>query len=133
MKKVATVCMIDDDEIYLYWASKMLNEIDFSHQILSFNNGLDAIEGLKAITERGECLPEVIFLDINMPIMNGWDFLQDFLKIPALNKERVLVYIVSSSVDQKDLERTKEFDIVHNYILKPLSLDELKNIKKTLK
>ena len=132
MKQIGTVCLIDDDEIYLYWASKMLNEIEFSKEILAFKNGQDAIEGLRALTEKGEKLPEVIFLDINMPIMNGWDFLQDFLRIPNHNTENILVYIVSSSVDQKDLELAKKFDIVHNYILKPLSTEELKKIKDTL-
>ncbi len=132
MKKVNTACVIDDDEIFLYWASKMLNEIDFSEHILVYKNGKEAIEGLKDLNQKGKRLPDVIFLDINMPIMNGWDFLQDFLKIPNNNPEGVLVYIVSSSIDQQDLEQAKQFDIVHNYILKPLSTEDLVKIKESL-
>lgn len=132
MKKVNTACVIDDDEIFLYWAAKMLNEIDFSEHILVYKNGKEALDGLKDLTQKGKRLPDVIFLDINMPIMNGWDFLQDFLKMPNNNPEKVLVYIVSSSIDQQDLEQAKQFSIVHNYILKPLSTEDLIKIKESL-
>lgn len=132
MKKIKRACVIDDDPIYTYWTKKIMDELQFSEDILIFENGQDAIEGLKKITQRGEKLPKVILLDINMPIMDGWDFLEDFVKLPNNNKDKVYVYIVSSSVAQQDLERVKEFDVVHNYILKPLTHRELSEILKSV-
>ena len=79
MKKIKCACVIDDDPICTYWTKKMMDELMFSEDILIFENGQDAIEGLKNIIARGEQLPEVILLDLNMPIMDGWDFLEDFV------------------------------------------------------
>ncbi len=109
-----------------------MGELKFSESILVFENGYDAIKGLKEITERGEKLPEVILLDLNMPIMDGWDFLDDFIKLPNHNEDKVYVYIVSSSIAQRDLERAKDFDIIHNYIVKPLTIKKLNDILKSV-
>ncbi|UJH66082.1 response regulator [Allomuricauda sp. SCSIO 65647] len=132
MKRIKRACVIDDDPIYTYWAKKIMGELKFSESILVFENGYDAIKGLKEITEKGEKLPEVILLDLNMPIMDGWDFLEDFIKLPHHNEDKVYVYIVSSSIAQRDLERAKDFDIVHNYILKPLTIKKLDGILKSV-
>ncbi|WP_343488191.1 response regulator [Allomuricauda sp. d1] len=127
-KKIKTTWVIDDDEIYLFWTTKMIRELELSENILVYHDGQQAIEELKAINTAGEKFPEVILLDINMPIMNGWDFLEEFVKIPHQNDTKVLVYVVSSSIAQEDLERAKQFDVVHNYILKPLTVEQLKEV-----
>ncbi|WP_045801531.1 response regulator [Flagellimonas lutaonensis] len=132
MKKIKCACVIDDDPICTYWTKKMMDELMFSEDTLIYENGQDALEGLKNIIDRGEQLPEVILLDLNMPIMDGWDFLEDFVKLPNHSKGNVHVYIVSSSVAQQDLERAKKFDVVNNYILKPLTHKELTQILKAV-
>ncbi|NHF58796.1 response regulator [Flavobacteriaceae bacterium TP-CH-4] len=128
MKKIESACIIDDDPIFIYGTKRMMNEVNFCNQILVFNNGQDAIDGLNEITTRGEDLPEVIFLDLNMPIMNGWEFLEDFVKIPNHNREKVVIYIISSSIDPRDLERIKDYEVVNNYILKPVSPEDLEKV-----
>ena len=105
-----------------------MKEMKFCDEILVFNNGQEAIDGLLNITARGEKLPSVIFLDLNMPVMDGWEFLEDFVKIPNHNKDNVVVYIISSSVDPRDVERVNEYKIVHNYILKPITHQDLRNV-----
>jgi len=128
MKKIASTCIIDDDPIFIYGTKRIMTEIAFADDILIYNNGQDAIDGLTALSEEGKNLPSVIFLDLNMPIMNGWEFLEDFVKIPNQNREQVTIYILSSSVDPRDLERIKHYNVVNNYILKPISPKDLKRI-----
>lgn len=128
MKKINSTCIIDDDPIFIYGTKRIMNEVGFSDNILVYNNGQDAIEGLTALTDAGEDLPSVIFLDLNMPIMNGWEFLEDFAQIPNQNREKVIIYILSSSVDPRDLERIKHYKVVNNYILKPVSPNDLKRV-----
>ncbi len=128
MKKLNSACIIDDDPIFIYGTKRIMNEVDFSDDILVYNNGQDAIDGLMALTAEGKDLPSVIFLDLNMPIMNGWEFLEDFVKIPNQNREKVIIYILSSSVDPRDLERIKHYEVVNNYILKPISPKDLKSV-----
>ncbi len=128
MKKIDSTCIIDDDPIFIYGTKRIMNEVDFCDDILVYNNGQDAIDGLTTMTEEGKTLPSVIFLDLNMPIMNGWEFLEDFVKIPNHNREKVTIYILSSSVDPRDLERIRHYEIISNYILKPISAEDLKNV-----
>ncbi|WBU90444.1 response regulator [Cellulophaga omnivescoria] len=128
MNKVFSACIIDDDPIFVYGTKRIMKEVGFSEEIEVFENGLDAIEELtqKSIVEKK--LPRLIFLDLNMPIMNGWEFLDDFIKIPEHIRKDVVIYIVSSSIDPRDIERVKTYDIVTDYILKPVTPKDLKNM-----
>lgn len=128
MKKIETVCIIDDDPIFIYGTKRLMAEVDFCENVLVFENGQDAVDGLNSITASGEKLPSFIFLDLNMPIMNGWEFLEDFVKIPNHNRNKVTIYIISSSVDPRDLERIKTYKVVNNYILKPISTEDLRSV-----
>lgn len=127
MKKIKTACIIDDDPIFIYGTKRLMAEIDFCETVLVFQNGQDAMDGLNKITAKGEKLPDVILLDLNMPIMNGWEFLEYFVKIPNFYREKVVIYIISSSVDPRDLERIKNYEAVKNYILKPISKKDLES------
>ena len=128
MNKINTACIIDDDDIFIYGTRRIMQEVNFCDDIIVFNNGKEAIDGMQNYLAEGKNLPDVIFLDINMPVMNGWDFLEEFTKIPNLNKDAVILYIVSSSVDPADLQKAKEFELVNNYILKPILPKQLNEI-----
>ena len=116
MGVIESACVIDDDPICVFGLRRMLKEVNFSDNISVYNNGLDAINGFKSLIADGEKLPSVIFLDLNMPIMDGWDFLADFVKLPSENRDNVCIYIVSSSLDPKDLSKAKEINAVSNYL-----------------
>ncbi len=128
LKNIHSVCIIDDDPIFIYGTKRIIKDLDFCSEIIIFNNGQEAIDGLKNLENNGENLPEVIFLDLNMPIMNGWEFLEDFTKLPPQNREQVTIYIISSSIDPRDLERIQDYKEVNNYILKPLSQEDLVDV-----
>jgi len=126
MKKIETACIIDDDEIFIFATKKLLQIKDFCNDFLIFHNGLEAINYLRPLIENGEKCPDVILLDLNMPVMDGWQFLDEFITIP--NYKKVTIYIVSSSIDQRDILRAKQYDCVSNYFIKPMSTESLNEI-----
>lgn len=132
MSKVETCCIIDDDPIFIYGTKRIMKEIDFCEEIIIYNNGQEALEGLGKISNLGQKVPEVIFLDLNMPVMNGWEFLDEITKLPSNNLEKTLIYIISSSVDPRDLEKVKNYKSVNNYILKPITPSDLESVLNTL-
>ncbi|WP_276168948.1 response regulator [Zobellia alginiliquefaciens] len=132
ISKIKSVCIIDDDPIFIYGTKRIMNEVNFTDEIIVYNDGLEAYEGLKERTEKGEELPPMIFLDINMPIMNGWEFLDEFVQLPNNNSEEITIYIISSSVDPRDITRIQEYEIINNYILKPISIEDLHNILQSI-
>ena len=128
MNKIESCCIIDDDPIFVYGTKRLMKEIDFCENIIVYNNGQDALDGLIEMSDSGEKLPPFIFLDLNMPIMNGWEFLDEFSKIPRNNLTKTVIYIISSSVDPRDLEKVKNYKAVNNYILKPITPKDLETV-----
>ena len=127
-KNVQVCCIIDDDPIFIYGTKRIMKEVDFAENIIVYNNGQDAIDGLKGIILEGGVMPEVIFLDLNMPIMNGWEFLDEYKNCQNAKSKKTIIYIISSSVDPRDLERVKYYNEVDTYILKPITPDDLGKI-----
>jgi CheY-like chemotaxis protein len=105
-----------------------MKEVDFAEKIVVYNNGQEAVDGLKEIINEKGALPEVIFLDLNMPIMNGWEFLEEYKNCQHDESKKTIIYIISSSVDPRDLERVKHYNQVDTYILKPITPDDLAKI-----
>jgi CheY-like chemotaxis protein len=109
-----------------------MKEMDFCEEFVIYNNGQEALDGIVKITKSGEKLPAIILLDLNMPIMNGWEFLDEFIKMPTNNTKPTSIYIISSSVDPRDLEKVKSYEKVSNYILKPITPKDLETILQTI-
>ena len=128
MSALENVCIIDDDHIFIYGVKRLIQETSFCEDLLVYQNGLDALEELRKRVDEGQKLPAIIFLDLNMPMMTGWEFLDEYLKIEKDDPTNTMVYIISSSVDPKDLLKINQYPIVKNYILKPITSDDLENI-----
>jgi len=129
---VNTLFLIDDDEIYLFTMKKLIEKNELANNVHEFHNGFDAIEFLnKVATNNHVLLPDMIFLDINMPVMDGWTFMDVFsLLKPKLNK-KIQVYMISSSVNKPDIEKAKKITDISDFIVKPIGPKQLKNILKT--
>lgn len=132
MGKIDSCCIIDDDPIFIYGTKRIMKEMDFCEEFVIYNNGQEALDGIVKITKSGEKLPAIILLDLNMPIMNGWEFLDEFIKMPTNNTKPTSIYIISSSVDPRDLEKVKSYEKVSNYILKPITPKDLETILQTI-
>ncbi|WP_179348096.1 response regulator [Winogradskyella pacifica] len=126
MNKIDVACIIDDDPIFVFGAKRMMELSDFCDSFMVFKNGQEALNSLKPIMIAGENVPDIILLDINMPIMDGWQFLDEFVKIES--HKLLTIYIVSSSIDPVDINRAKRYKTISNYIIKPISTDTLKEI-----
>ena len=129
---VKRVCLIDDDHIFVYGAKRLMREFDFFEDLTVFSNGQDALYHFEAQSDSPDTLPSVIFLDLNMPVMNGWEFLEAFLNLPGITTHGIAIYIMSSSVDPRDLEKIQSHPYIKNYILKPLTTEDLENLSKEM-
>jgi CheY-like chemotaxis protein len=119
---------VDDDRIYIFGLTKLIEMNEFCEELLVFQNGKDALENLLDDIRLGRDLPSVILLDINMPVMDGWQFLDEFEKLPTERKHGIRVYMVSSSVNQTDLDKAKSYPDIVDYVIKPVKASDLERI-----
>lgn len=131
MTEIKIACVIDDDPLYNFGIKKLFEYSSFSEDSLFYKNGQEAIDGLSELADKGQMMPNVILLDINMPIMNGWQFLEEF-KIRGLDIHDIQIFVVSSSINQDEINRANAYDYVNGYIFKPLTMDKIKDLKEKL-
>lgn len=126
---MSRVFIIDDDPIHQRIAQIMIGKHHIYDDFVSYTEAEKAIDFLTQNAGNAELLPDVILLDLNMPVMDGWDFLEAFERIMNnLNKE-VRIFIVTSSVDDKDKQRSQDFSTVKGFISKPLSPEVINSTK----
>ncbi|AEV34357.1 response regulator of citrate/malate metabolism [Owenweeksia hongkongensis DSM 17368] len=120
------VCIIDDDIVYQFTAKKFLEKISEVSKIMIFSNGLEASQHLHDKPTTAEDLPDIIFLDIRMPVMDGFTFLERFKTIKPNIAKPITIYMVSSSPESKDREKALAYSEVSEYLIKPLTFDIFK-------
>ena len=127
------VMLVDDNEIDNLINEKMIEGTGFAHNVFISSSAISAIDFLKNITKvkdvDGTLLPSIIFLDINMPIMDGFQFLDEFENLSKQIKDNCKVVMLSSSMNPRDIEQAKSNDYVHEYFSKPLKAEDLDKIK----
>lgn len=132
MNKKYNFCIVDDDDIYQFTIKKTIKHFDLAENIVSFNDGEEALNFILENLNEDKELPDVILLDINMPIMDGFQFMEEYTKIkPKLGKS-ITIYMVSSSIDDADIEKTKRISEISEYIVKPIQETQLKSIIEKL-
>lgn len=125
MKEALDIFVIDNDPIYQLVTKKLLSKSENNLKILPFLNGEDAFLFIKEHETENH---KIILLDLDMPIMDGWDFLEAYYKNMFQEKFNDCIYIVSSSIALEDKNRVKNYPIVKGYIEKPLSFDVIESI-----
>jgi two-component system, chemotaxis family, chemotaxis protein CheY len=118
------VAIIDDDKIFQLTAAKTLIATALTDKILQFLNGEDALDFLKGNIENPMHLPDFVFLDINMPFVDGWMFLEDYAAIKPKLSKPIVIYMVSSSIDPRDIDRAKKNSEVSGYVIKPVTREK---------
>ncbi|MDI9256811.1 response regulator [Flavobacterium sedimenticola] len=122
------IILIDDDEIYQFITIKALTKLDDGVRIFSCLNGKAGLDKLLEEYSREEHF--VVLLDLNMPVMNGWEFIQEFEKHNLHHNGNIEVYIVSSSTDQIDIKKAEQFVCVKAFLSKPIPIDKYDYILK---
>lgn len=113
--------LIDDDTIFVFLTKKTLQVANIDTEISVFEDGNKALFNLKICSDQPEMLPDIIFVDLNMPVLDGWGFLEQYSSLAEKINKDISIYIVSSSISPSELERSKEIPVVKDFLTKPLS------------
>jgi CheY-like chemotaxis protein len=122
--------LIDDDDLGIYLTEQLLRAEGFSNSICTFQSAREALDTL--IREPKADRPRVIFLDLNMPVMNGWQFLDALAPHQQVLHGRCYIYILTSSLALSDLERSRQYALVAGLIHKPIDSGEIRAIRSRL-
>ena len=128
MSKPHIICIIDDDEIYKFTVKKTLEIKQLAKRTLVFSDGEEGIKFLSSNLENVDELPDLIFLDINMPIMDGFQFMDEYIKIHPKFSKKITIYMITSSVDPVDYEHAKKYTEISDFIVKPINAEDLEAI-----
>ena len=125
--KLKHLLLVDDDPTTNFFNRHLIGKMNLFEQIHEAENGQVALEKIAALQEIGEA-PDMILLDINMPIMNGFEFLDNYNGLDRSIKASVVVCMLTTSLAKEDLERSKDYDILDDYIDKPLYEDKMREL-----
>lgn len=123
MKRIA---IVDDDTIFQFTTKVKIEKLSLAETIDIYNDGEEIYEYLKSASDKE--LPEILLLDINMPIVDGWDFLELYGGLPSTVTSKISIFMLSSSINPVDLEKAESHPHITKYITKPISDDVLKEI-----
>lgn len=127
MKKIAFTLLIDDDDITNIVNQMLLEDLDLTDELLIARNGKEALELIERRQRSQECLPNLILLDINMPVMNGFEFLTAFEKLEIEARSSVIIVMLTTSMNPEDVKIAQETTI-GGYLNKPLTENDLQKV-----
>ena len=122
--------LIDDDSIFNFVHTKVIKQVDEQASIVGFTNSTEALNYIKQNFCVASSIKTIVFLDINMPELNGFELLDALLKLPAECTSKMSIYIITSSLNEKDVQKAKEYKLLKGYIGKPLSFERLNEVIK---
>lgn len=126
--KTVRLMIVDDDELVFFLTSRMIAALHLPTEVISCTDGLEAITYFKNNVNNADELPDVVFLDLSMPIMDGWEFLDEYSVLRSGIAKQNNLYVLSSSVSPHDVERSKQYSFVVDFCVKPLSKDLIHKI-----
>lgn len=130
-KKGNVILLVDDDEAVNYFNKKLIDKSELEGTIMSLYNGAEAIREVMTLNNTlDDDDLVVVFLDINMPILNGWGFLDNFNTIKYALNFKTEIYLLTSSVNPDEKKKAEENSLVKQYISKPLTIEKLNEIKQ---
>ncbi|SDE44699.1 Response regulator receiver domain-containing protein [Dyadobacter soli] len=122
------LCVIDDDKIFTYLLKRIIEKAKIAREIIFFENGRDALDYLSSHKEDVVKLPQLILLDINMPILDGWQFLNEYGKLKSDVSQPISICMMSSSSEVEDYDRAMDTGHVMDYLQKPVQIPSLKDV-----
>ncbi|AYB34637.1 response regulator [Chryseolinea soli] len=121
------VLLVDDDAVFNFLSKKVVERLGVATDIHTALNGREALDLFNSYYQGAMTLPDIILLDLNMPVMDGFSFLEAFNRLEVAGKERVKIVVVTSSHDPRDMERTKKLGVT-DYLTKPLQQKKLQEV-----
>lgn len=125
-----TIMMIDDNSIDLYITSRLIRKNNFGQEVLQFSTAMEALQYLQENQKNTERLPQVIFVDIYMPLMSGFEFMEEYDKLSTTLKDYCKAYIISSTVDDDEINLAEKNKNIVAFQEKPITLKFLEKICK---
>ncbi|PKQ45001.1 response regulator [Confluentibacter flavum] len=124
--KVKTILLIDDNKIDSYITRHLLLKNKIGEIFIIQSSAIEALRYLDSIRNDPKHFPDCIFLDIRMPEMDGFEFLDEYVLLPDTIKNKCDIFMLSSSNDQRDIDRAAHYSYVKRFLMKPLNVDILK-------
>ncbi len=124
-KKLNCILLVDDDPDDNFFHQRIINKMEITHAIAVAKNGVEALEYLR---KENQVIPELIFLDINMPKMNGWEFLEQYKTLDEKQKARITIMMLTTSANPDDVAKANSIEEVTGIRTKPLSVEMLNEI-----
>jgi len=131
MNKIKTILLVDDDSINNFINRKLLEKMDVAEEIKIVNNGEEGIKCLYDHCFKTKMSPELILLDINMPVMDGFEFINTFNELQFQNKNEVTIAVLTTSSNPKDRDKMEKLG-VRNYLSKPLTEIKIRDFLKSI-
>lgn len=126
--KMKHILLIDDNDIDNYVTNHVITKSQRAEKITIKNSGVAALEYLVSIERNATEFPEVIFLDVRMPVMDGFQFLDELIKLSGITNNQCQVVMLSSSSDQSDIDRAFTYSVVKKYLVKPFKIEMLEDL-----
>lgn len=123
MNTELNLAVIDDDLIYHRVVKRLLQTCNYSGKLFTYKNGREAYEAFSQNSGNPEALPHIILLDINMPVWDGWDFLNEYKKLSLSHKP--VIYVVSSTTNPDEIKRATTYSCVRDFVEKPLNAGKI--------
>ncbi len=127
-KKLKCVLLVDDDDDCNLFHQRLLNKLECTEKVQIARDGVEALDFLRSTIDGCPPCPSIIFLDINMPRMNGWEFLEEYKKLDTKFKAEVLLIMLTTSLNPDDLERTRNYHEVSGFNNKYLQKNNIEKI-----
>lgn len=125
------ICIVDDDKVYQFTTTKTIEKLNLVDKILSFFDGFQLYTYIQQHITEAEMLPDIILLDINMPFMDAWQFLDEFENICKQLPKEIILYIISSSISERDILKARTYNHVKDYLIKPIQMNKYAEILTT--
>ena len=130
-RKLKSVLLIDDSESDNFYHKRKIEKLGITENIKVTYGGQEALDYLNSTIDGAHPQPTLIFLDINMPGMTGWEFLEEYHKLEEIQKGEIILTMLSNSIDERDRLRAKKIETVAGYYSKPLDETYLEDVVKT--
>ncbi|NMH87448.1 response regulator [Flavivirga algicola] len=129
-KLIELACIIDDDDIYINLIRRIIETKKLCENLIVFKNGKQSLDYFESLLQNSneDKVPDIILIDLNMPIMDGWEFIEQFTKIKNRFNKLITLYIVSSSINPVDIDRAKSLNTIKDYLVKPIVINQLETI-----